>query len=238
MVDQKIKISELTDGGNITDTDDLPIVRGGSNFKVQVPISSKADKIPNSLNIADLPTGGSIGVAGATVDIYEKFNIAQTTSGQNITLPDPTISSDKKLVYVENTGTVDFTILGIVLSTSYFIPAIWNGTSWIPVAGGGGGTLSATQGFYEITAAFAANEVITLNDGSGASSGTSTKTGDTVNLGASAGAFNVNNLLQININGIEQKKGTDIIWNSSETMHFTDVLLIGDRITIRLIASS
>jgi len=93
--------------------------------------------------------------------------------------------------------------------------------------------LHAEQGEYAVTAAFAAGEVITLLDGSGAGTGAATKTGETINLGASAAAFNGDNLTQVMLNGVEQRKGTDVTWDSSGTMHFTLPLDVGDYFEVR-----
>jgi hypothetical protein len=113
--------------------------------------ATKADKIPNALAISNLATGGSIGLATATVDIYEKFNITQTTLAQTITLPNPTATStNKKIVYVENGGTVAFTIYGVQLAPSTHIALIFNGTVWVPASGGSG-----TLPFQTVTSATA-----------------------------------------------------------------------------------
>ena len=44
----------------------------------------------SAMDIANLPSGGNIGTAGATVDIKTTFNINQTGSNQTLTLPMPT----------------------------------------------------------------------------------------------------------------------------------------------------
>lgn len=102
----------------------------------------KADKIPNVLAVANLSTGGNIGTAAATVDSYEKFDLTQTTAGQTITLPAPTSATNKKIVYIENKGTVPFTIYGVALAANTFISAIWDGTQWAIASGGGSGAIS------------------------------------------------------------------------------------------------
>jgi hypothetical protein len=93
---------------------------------------NKADKVPNALAISNLATGGSIGLAAATVDIYEKFNITQTTASQNITLPTPSNINNKKIVYVENTGNTSFAMYSMPVAPLTHIALIFNGTAWIP----------------------------------------------------------------------------------------------------------
>jgi hypothetical protein len=102
----------------------------------------KADKIPNTLDIVDLPTGGDIGLATATVDIYEKFNINQTTDSQTITLPIPTDNTNNKIIYVANVGTSTFSIYGADLPTGRHVALIHDTSigwmlAYFPVAGGG-----------------------------------------------------------------------------------------------------
>ena len=46
-----------------------------------------------SVTISDLPSGGSIGTAAATVDMYSTIFLNQTTTGQTITLPTPTVTT-------------------------------------------------------------------------------------------------------------------------------------------------
>jgi len=95
---------------------------------------------------------------------------------------------------------------------------------------------SATQGEYTVTTAFVADEVITLSTGAGATAGVTTKTGDTIALGASASAMFDNHLLTIMLNGVEQEKGVDVVWDTSGTMHFSNALDIGDVFYIKLLS--
>lgn len=97
--------------------------------------------------------------------------------------------------------------------------------------------ITADQGEYVVTTAFVAAEVITLSNGNGAGSGLSTKTGETINLGANAAAFQANNLLQVMLNGVEQRKETDVIWDTSGSFHFALALDVGDYFEVRLLAN-
>jgi Collagen triple helix repeat (20 copies) len=81
--------------------------------------------------IANLAAGGSIGTAATTVDIAGTFNLTQTTADQTVTLPSPTATAAGKIIYVNNTGTVGFTMLGLRVEAGQSRQAIWNGTAWM-----------------------------------------------------------------------------------------------------------
>lgn len=83
------------------------------------------------MTISNLPSGGNIGTAASTVDIYTIFNVNQTSSGQTVTLPNPTNTTAGRMVYVTNVGTTPFTIMGTQLSINSARSAIWNGTTWV-----------------------------------------------------------------------------------------------------------
>jgi hypothetical protein len=101
-------------------------------------------KIPNALTITNLPTGGVIGLATATVDIFEAFNIAQTTAGQTVTLPNPSVTTNQKLVYVCNTGTASFNLYGTNLEPNKIATLIYNTTNGWMINSGGSGSSGAT----------------------------------------------------------------------------------------------
>ncbi|MBU0535301.1 tail fiber domain-containing protein [Patescibacteria group bacterium] len=90
-----------------------------------------------SLAVADKVTGGNIGTAAATVDIYTSFNLSQATAGQTITLPDPTNTTAGRLVYLSNTGSATFTFYNSTVKVGDTTAAIWDSDSW-NLAGGGG----------------------------------------------------------------------------------------------------
>lgn len=79
-----------------------------------------------------------------------------------------------------------------------------------------------------VTAAYLANEVITLSTGAGAIAGTSTVTGITAVLPASAPLFASTDTLQVYRNGLRQEKGTEVIWDSIGSLHFAVALVIGE----------
>jgi hypothetical protein len=115
-------------------------------------IPTKSDKIPNALTINNLPTGGVIGLATATVDIFESFNIAQTTAGQTVTLANPSITTNQKVVYVSNTGTASFNLYGTNLEPNKIATLIFNTTNgWMINSGGSGGSGATTLSIPNLT---------------------------------------------------------------------------------------
>ncbi|GEM_PF-4249185 len=90
-----------------------------------------------TLSVADLATGGNIGTAATTIDIYTSFNLAQTTASQTITLADPTNTTAGRIVYLSNTGSTPFTFYGSTVKVGDTTAAMWDGNSW-NLAGGGG----------------------------------------------------------------------------------------------------
>ena len=93
------------------------------------------------------------------------------------------------------------------------------------------------QGEYTVTTAFVADEVITLSTGAGAASGVATKAGETIALGASAAAFNGDNLTQVLLNGVQQIKGSEVVWDSSGTMHFANALDVDDYFEVKQLSN-
>jgi hypothetical protein len=87
--------------------------------------------------LLDFPSGGSIGSAATTVDISSSFNILQTTASQTITIPNPTSVTAGRIIYVNNTGTTSFTMLGKVVPIHAGLTAKWDGQIWSLVGFGG-----------------------------------------------------------------------------------------------------
>jgi hypothetical protein len=96
------------------------------------------------------------------------------------------------------------------------------------------GTQSQIIGYWTVTTAFAANEVITLSTGAGAAAGISTPDGATILLPISAALFNADGRVIVSTNGRINHKGTgkDVIWNSTNSLHFSRILEIGEEIMI------
>ena len=88
----------------------------------------------SAIQIADLPAGGTIGVAASTVDIGTAFHVNQTTANQTVLLPSPTISQNGYIAFVVNTGTASFEIDNIPVAPNKGILFQWdsNEPRWIP----------------------------------------------------------------------------------------------------------
>lgn len=98
-------------------------------------IGITSDLLFNPLVLGNFAAGGSIGTAPNTVDANVCIQIAQTTAGQTLTLPAPTLNAVVRQTIIQNTGTAAFTILGALLNPGASLVALWNG-------GGGAGAYS------------------------------------------------------------------------------------------------
>lgn len=97
--------------------------------------------------ISDKPSGGSIGAASVTVDVWTLFNLNQTTSGQTITIPNLTNVSAGKIIYINNVGTVPVTLSpGGLLLVGTGIVLRWDGVRWNACNGGAISQLVAGSG--------------------------------------------------------------------------------------------
>lgn len=104
----------------------------------------------NGLIISNKASGGSMGTASTTVDAASLFNLNQTTSGQIISIPVLTNSTNGKSIQVNNTGSVSFTLTpGGVIQPGFGAYLRWTGSAWnvsgVGFSGGGGGNASLTQ---------------------------------------------------------------------------------------------
>ncbi len=95
----------------------------------------------STLAVSDLPTGGNIGTAAATVDIYTNFTVGQTTSGQTLTIPAPTNTTTGRLIYITNVGSAGYSIGGSMASPGTTMAFVWNSTTsaWTLVSSGTSG---------------------------------------------------------------------------------------------------
>ena len=95
----------------------------------------------STLGISDLATGGNIGTAAATVDVYTNFTISQTTAGQTLTIPAPTSTTTGRLIYITNVGSAGYTIGGSIASPGTTMAFVWNDTTnaWTLVSSGTSG---------------------------------------------------------------------------------------------------
>jgi hypothetical protein len=80
--------------------------------------------------IANLATGGAIGTAATTVDVLASFNLAQSTAGQTVTLPNPTDARANKVVLLTNVGAVPFIAYGVTVQPTQSTQVVWSGTAW------------------------------------------------------------------------------------------------------------
>jgi hypothetical protein len=81
---------------------------------------------------------------------------------------------------------------------------------------------------YVVTSGYAANEVIILNTGAGSISGSATTSGDSISSLGLVSDFNNDNRTRIRVNGEQLTKGTDVVWDSVITFHFSVALDVGD----------
>jgi hypothetical protein len=94
--------------------------------------------IYDTLAVANLATGGSLGTAATTVDIYGAITVNQTTAAQTNTLASPTVTSGSRFLTVANIGSTPFTFTGtgfsfsLVNATSCIL--FWTGAAWSKVA--------------------------------------------------------------------------------------------------------
>jgi parallel beta-helix repeat protein len=129
-------------------TSDTLTVEANAIFNGSLTVST-GDTFINSgatlntaVSISNLPTGGAIGTAAATVDGATTFNVNQTTTGQALTLPAPTNTTAGRVVYINNVGTASFTMYGTVIGTNGSNAFIWNGTQWITTVSLSGSSVS------------------------------------------------------------------------------------------------
>lgn len=86
--------------------------------------------LTNTVAISNLASGGAIGTAAATVDVYGILLLNQTTSGQTVSLPTPTDSTAGKTVIVMNVGSQSVTILSTTVTAGNGLTAVWTGAAW------------------------------------------------------------------------------------------------------------
>jgi hypothetical protein len=129
-------------------TSDTLTVEANATFNGSLTVST-GDTFINSgatlntaLLINDVSGGGNIGTAAATVDGVTTFNIDQDTASQALTLPTPTNTTGGRVVYVNNIGSVSFTMYGTTIGVNGSNAFIWNGTQWITTVSLSGSSVS------------------------------------------------------------------------------------------------
>lgn len=114
-----------------------------------------------TLALGNFATGGAIGTAAATVDIYTAININQTTAGQTVTLPNPTTTTAGRILKIANVGSAAFTVGGVAVGAAQSTDFFWNGTAW--VAEVGASSPSLTVPISGLLPAIAANTIDNTN---------------------------------------------------------------------------
>lgn len=102
------------------------LVTGSTELKGKISLQG-------ALPISNLGTGGSIGSAASTVDVSPGAMINQTTTGQTLTLPSPTLTTEKALFTVVNVGTASFSLMGIIFYPGTGSIFEWTGSIWAPL---------------------------------------------------------------------------------------------------------
>lgn len=83
-----------------------------------------------SLLLGNFGASGPIGTAGATVDRFACFFIAQTTPSITLTIPIPGIVGNSRQIILHNTGSATVTINSVSVAAGRFIIVKWDGTGW------------------------------------------------------------------------------------------------------------
>lgn len=203
--------------------------------------SDSLGNILNMVSIRDEVTHNSV----TTDDGFEVFALVQavsTASDGDTILAAASENAQLSFVYNSGAGALTLTAITATIEFAQNNAYIERQTPTIMLQSGNPdqdiiASISLDRAEFDVTTAFIADEVITLSTGAGDSSGASTVTGETVALGASAIIFNANNLLTITVNGVEQLKGVDVVWDSNLTMHFAVALDIADIFQAGLLAN-
>lgn len=88
--------------------------------------SALVENVHPSLAVANLATGGSVGTAATTVDLYSTLFIGQTTAGQTLTIPNPTNTSNGRAISIYHKGTAAVTILGRSIAAGVGVELLWD----------------------------------------------------------------------------------------------------------------
>jgi len=142
----------------------------------------------STLAVANDSNGGALGgtpasplSAAASVDVYTAISINQTTAGQTITLPSPTVTTAGRVLYISNIGSTSFIIGGTTISTGTTVTLIWNGTTWSFAGAGGSGVSSvgAISGTSNANGATITGTTLNLTAADGTNGGVVTNTTQT-----------------------------------------------------------
>lgn len=92
----------------------------------------------DTLAVANLAAGGSIGTAPNTVDLYGHITINQTTAGQTDTFPTPTVTTAGLELTISNVGSqaINLTSTGVAIAAfaaGTSAKFMWTGAAWSKV---------------------------------------------------------------------------------------------------------
>jgi hypothetical protein len=200
-------------------------------------ITDTAGQVLNLVSLRDSTTKDPILVGGKVV--YGLIQCASTVTdgdaigaaeSENLQISFVYIAADDTLTLTVVTATAEFNVTKMVTERNIPTISLKNGLVSPDVIAPVTTTTNVAK--LKVTTAFSANSVITLSTGAGDPDGASTVTGEAVTLPASAELFNAENKLRVRLGGIQQDKGTDVIWDSTTTLHFANPLDIDDTIEV------
>jgi len=84
----------------------------------------------SSLTINNLSSGGEIGLAEDTVELFNYYYIEQTTVNQTLAIPEPISKDFTRLITIENIGSVPFYIINEQLYPGNICMFRWDGSKW------------------------------------------------------------------------------------------------------------
>lgn len=127
-------------------------------------VNTRSSSAP--LTIANIPTGGVIGTAAATVDINSVALINQTTAGQTFILPTPTNATLGQTFIVVANSTASIICYGNTIPAGGGGSFLWNGSAWVSVgiSSSSGGTGTGSAQFYGLNLI---NQELILTTGAG-----------------------------------------------------------------------
>jgi hypothetical protein len=160
--------------------------------------------------------GAPIGAVGFE-NLQVSFVIFDATNSLVLTALSPTVST-----------VINFTVNKLYSERNRPTLYLEGGIQDIDVIDASSTLAQSPQRRFTVTGAFLANEIITLATGAGATAGTSTPAGDTVVLVATSPLFIGDSRTVVTLNGVIQRKGVDVIWDSTTTLHFAIPLDIAD----------
>jgi len=240
-------------GGTLTVLDASPPVTAITNGGIAAAelvgavgtaaITSHTDDLGNVLNLVMIRDGSTheevktaddrtvFGLVQCANGVAEGANVGASAS-ENTQISFVYIAADGTLTLTAVTDTIEFNVNKLYMEAH--VPTIY-------LEGANRDTVIVEPQVQEplsrvltVTAAFAANEVITLSTGAGAGTGTSTPTGDTVVLDTSAALFNANNLVRVRLNGVQLIRNVEAVWDSTLTMHVNIAMDIGDVLEVEV----